>query len=112
MLPQEHRLRHEKEIKTLFACGKSVFGTELGLKYLRNDLKVSRFAIVVGVKVSKRAVTRNRLKRQIRAIIQLLLPETAPGYDILILTKKDALKKTYAELDNQIQLLFKKTPLL
>ena len=70
MLPVEHRLRQEKDIKTLLAKGKGVFDDVVGLKMRSNGGLPSRFAVVVGTKVSKRAVVRNLLRRRIRAVVE------------------------------------------
>lgn len=111
MLPQAHRLRHEKDIKTLFARGKSVFGDDVGLKFRKNTEDVSRFAVSVGVKVSKRAVDRNRLKRQLREIVRQHIQELSPGYDVMIIGRASALGKKTSVLEEQLMGLFKKTPL-
>jgi len=112
MLPSEYRLRHEKDIKTLFARGKSVFGIWVGMKYRPNGLEVSRFAIAVGTKVSKKAVVRNRLKRQIRAVIQDHLTEMKPGFDVLFFVKKEILEKDFKEIEKQVLQSLKKANLL
>lgn len=112
MLPQAYRLRLEKDIKTLFARGKSVFGSLVGMKFRANALPVSRFAIVAGVKVSKKAVVRNRLKRQVRAIIHELLSKIAPGYDVLLYLKHQAVDKSSEELKKEVFAGFKKAKLL
>ena len=112
MLSSEYRLRHEKDIKALFARGKSVFGIWLGMKFQPNKLSVSRFAVVVGTKVSKKAVVRNRLKRQIRAVIQEYLPRTNPGYDVLFFLKKEAIGKDFEEISKQVVQSLKKARLL
>ncbi|HAU65813.1 MAG: Ribonuclease P protein component [Candidatus Uhrbacteria bacterium GW2011_GWF2_39_13] len=112
MLSPEYRLRHEKDIKALFARGKSVFGIWLGMKFQPNKLPVSRFAVVVGTKVSKKAVVRNRLKRQIRAVIQVNLLQINPGYDILFFLKKEAVGKDFEEISKQVVQSLKKARLL
>lgn len=112
MLPSEYRLRHEKDIKTLFARGKSVFGIWVGMKYRKNGLQNSRFAVVAGIKVSKKAVVRNRLKRQVRAVIHERLEQIAPGYDVILFMKKEILEKDFKEIENQILQSLKKAKLL
>ena len=111
MLPQAHRLRLEKDIKTLFSRGKSVFGTFVGLKFSKNNLPVSRFAVVAGVKVSKKAVVRNRLKRQVRAIVQEALPNIPPGYDVLLFFKPSGADKAFDVLKSQVLTSLKKAKL-
>lgn len=112
MLPKEHRLKRESEIKTLLKKGRSVFGMYLRLKYLKNDLEISRFAIVAGLKISKKAVVRNRLKRQVRAIIQEHLDRIAEGFDIMVMLKKEAIGKTSKDLEEDLLKSFKKAKLL
>jgi len=112
MLPQAHRLRLEKDIKTLFARGKSVFGSSVGIKFRANALPVSRFAVVAGVKVSKKAVIRNRLKRQVRAIVHEALPQIAPSYDVLLYLKPPAVDKPFEDLKKEILAGLKKAKLL
>ncbi len=112
MLPQEYRLRHEKDVKTLFAKGRSVFGSLVGMKIRPNGLLVSRFAVVVGVKTAKSAVDRNRIKRRVRAIIYAHLLQMKGGWDVGLLPRKEALSAKYAELETQLLSSFKKARLL
>lgn len=102
MLPQKHRLRLEKEIKTLFAKGKSVFGNSVIIRYRRNDFNFPRFAFVVGTKVSKKAVDRNKIKRRLRAIVYKQLGNIMSGVDIVFLVRKEALGASFAKLETQV----------
>lgn|SRR3989338_2674636 len=111
MLPQEHRLRHDADIKTLFSKGKSVFDGVLSLKYRRNELSVSRFAVVVGTKVSKNAVDRNRIRRRVREGLRTRLPRIQPGFDAVIMARPAAIKIKNPELDNILERVLKKSPL-
>lgn len=113
MLPQENRLRHEKDIKTLFGKqAKGVFDPVAGLKFVRRNAGVSRFAVTVGVKVSKKAVVRNRIRRQIRAMIHEHLPDLASGYDVLVLVRPLAVSKTREEIHKHLVSSLKKAKLL
>lgn len=111
MLARDFRLRQEKDIKTLFARGKSVFGLTLGLKLRPNKERVSRFGFSVGLKVSKSAVARNQLKRRLRAIVHAHLSEIGSGYDVMVIGRKEALNKTYEELEKELVSLFVKAGL-
>lgn len=112
MLPKEYRLRHEKDIKALFASAKSVFGHAAGVKFRKNKRGHSRFAVVVGSKVSKSAVVRNRIRRQIRAFIEQHLEEISPGYDVLVLVRPDAARLARPDIRRQMKRMFKKAGLL
>ena len=112
MLPSHNRLRHDKDIKALFGKAGSVFDRVCGLKYKKNNLEQSRFASVVGTKVSKRAVDRNRVKRQIRAMIEENLHKITSGYDVAILVGPSAMAKSREEIEKSLLKSFKKAKLL
>lgn len=115
MLPNIYRLRQEKDIKALFARGKSVFDIVLGIKFKRNNFSHSRFAVVVGSKISKRAVVRNLIKRRLRAVLEKHLEDFRPGFDVIILVKEGVTKRAFVDLESELLGLLeragiKKTP--
>lgn len=99
MLPSAHRLRHEKDIKALFSEGKGVFDATCGLKYRKNGHAYSRFAVVVGTKVSKNAVVRNKIRRRVRSVLEKRLGEIKPGFDVAFLARAGAEKKDFAAIE-------------
>lgn len=107
-----NRLRNDTDIKTLFSRGKSVFDNSIGIKFRKNQLADSRFAVVVGIKVSKKAVVRNRLKRRIRAIVEKQIPNLQKGFDIMFIVKKESIILTPVELEAQLTRMFKRAKLL
>lgn len=112
MLPQNNRLRKEKDIDKVFKTGKSVFDPVCGFKFLPNGLPDSRFAIMVGVKIYKSAVKRNRLRRQIREIIHLNLKKIKPGLDFTFIVRPEAKTADYQVLEKTILSGLKKARLL
>jgi ribonuclease P protein component len=50
----------------------------------------AQIGISISTKVSKRAVVRNRLKRQIAAALYELLPKISPGWRIVVVVKPTA----------------------
>ncbi len=112
MLPELHRLRHEKDMKTLFARGRSVFGSLVGMKMCPNGLPVSRFAVVVGVKTAKSAVDRNRIKRRVRSIVQTHISRVKGGFDVCLLPRKEALTAKHKDVEASLMASFKKGKLL
>lgn len=106
------RLQKDQDIKRVFAKGRGVYDDLAGIKFLQNGLKKTRFAIVVGTKVAKTAVARNRLKRQIRAILAKKERLLVQGYDVVILTRPLAIGATSVVIDEHLTRALKKGKLL
>lgn len=78
------------------------------IKAETRDRLPSRIAVVVSTKVHKRAVVRNRVRRQIQAALQSLLSRLKPGKLIVITVKTSAIECDYYEFLQQLeQLLIK-----
>lgn len=103
MLKQDNRLTKKKDFDQVFKSGKSSFNKLLGVKSLKNDLKINRFGIVVGSKVSKKAVERNKIKRRIRAIVKIEIDRVKPGQDIVIITLPEIREKNFSEIEGAVK---------
>lgn len=112
MLAAKNRLQKEKDIKNVLKNGKSFFSTRLGVKFIKNNLDSSRFAFIISLKISKKAVKRNRLKRQLREIIRLAINEIDKGNDIVVLTRPGILDLEYNDLKNELFGVIKKAKLI
>lgn len=82
------------------------------MKVRENHLPHSRFGIVVGIKVHKRAVKRNLVKRRISEIIRKNLAAIKKGYDFMVLTQPKSVDTEYAELETQVLSCLKKLGML
>jgi ribonuclease P protein component len=67
----------------------------------------TRIGISISQKVSKRAVVRNRIKRQLKAILQLLLPQIAPGWQLVIVVKSSATQCGYEQFLQELKQLLR-----
>lgn len=103
MLPMSNRLTKSKDFKRVFEKGRYLKGHSLALKFEKNGLDKSRFGFVVGLKVSKKSATRNRTKRQLRAIIQDMLKKIKNGYDVIIVARPEILEKSYQEIKEELK---------
>ncbi|KKW28913.1 MAG: Ribonuclease P protein component [Candidatus Uhrbacteria bacterium GW2011_GWD2_52_7] len=112
MLPPLHRLRLDNDIKRVLKSKSGAFDPVCGIKLTKNNLAVSRFAIVVSNKVSKSAVQRNALRRQYRDIIHRSLAQIAPGFDVILLVSKPAIVSDYAEKEVKLRSAMKRARLL
>lgn len=66
MLPQANRIKKKKDFDFIFKNGRSFKDRFLVLKAAENGLSVTRIGIIVSLKVSKKAVVRNKIRRNIR----------------------------------------------
>ena len=115
MLPPKYRLRKMKDWGILFKEGRFVGGQFLTVKlwriepekypkrdYSTNSLKIG---FAVGLKISKSAVKRNKIKRQLREVVRLLLKENKlkEGYFVGVLAKPAILGKDYQEIEEDLE---------
>lgn len=87
MLPFKNRIKKEKDFRKVFDAGKFVSLNLASMKFIPNNLEETRFGFIVSKKVSKKAVTRNRLKRIFREQARLSLKKIKPGLDIVVIVK-------------------------
>lgn len=113
MLPFQNRLTKKKDIEAVFKYGNFFSFGDISLKVSENKLKETKIGIVVGLKFSKKAVERNRVKRQIREIIRAKLNRIRSGFDIILIPKKSEkgrLDKN--DFEKLIEEVFKKSNLI
>jgi ribonuclease P protein component len=111
MLPKTQRIRKKKDFDRIFKIGKVKFATGYVLKYAQNELDYSRFGIIVGLKVAKKAVVRNRIKRKIRGMLEACHSKIRPGFEIVIICTNKLIEFKNEPLNNELMLLFKKSGL-
>ena len=111
-LPKQYRLTRTGEFSKVYQYGKQASTRHLVVKALEMPEQLSRscsrFGITISQKVSKRAVVRNRLKRQVRAVIQKLLPQFKPGLWIVIVLRSPAVECDYWQFLQELEQLFLK----
>jgi ribonuclease P protein component len=90
MLGPSNRLRKAPDIARVYKRG-SYGGSSgvLSVKALLSGHAQSRLVVVVGKKVSKKAVIRNRIRRQILGDIQRRWETLKTGYDIVVSVHQD-----------------------
>ncbi len=110
-MPSSNRLKSRHDFRAVFREGFRCHGSYMTLRALQpcndklpssdtpNDregekpagnLTSVRIGISISTKVSKKAVVRNRLKRQISAVLYELLPKLAPEWRLVVVVKPTA----------------------
>jgi ribonuclease P protein component len=125
MLKPENRLKKTRDFNLVIKHGRWVNAEFFDLKYLElaknreffpkkedpeDFVKQLKLAFSVGLKLSKSAVKRNRLRRQMREAARLLIKDERlkNGYFILFVAKKGSMDLDYAKISQEISLLLKK----
>lgn len=112
MLPNLNRLKKKKDFEKVFKLGKGVKQDFIALKLNRNGLENSRFGLVVSLKVSKKAVVRNKVKRRLREIIRARIKDIKKGFDVALIALPGSDTKDFEETKKLIEKLFKKVRIL
>lgn len=111
MFSQQYRLRSEKDVMRAVRSKRGVFDRACGVKFVLTEIGNPRFVIVVSTKVSKRAVVRNKVRRQYREICKMFIPRL-PSADIALLVSKPALELSFQDMRDQLEKNFIKAKLL
>ena len=106
MLPKQNRLKKKKDFERVMKQGKGFRQGFLFLKINQNDLDISRFGFIVSKKNSKKAVVRNRLKRQLREVVKVTLPNIKKGIDCVLIALSGAEDKSFQEIEESIAKIF------
>jgi len=88
-LTKSERIRRRSEFSALFESGRRIHTGNLTVILGRNPSGTRRLGLVVGRRVAKTAVRRNRMKRLLREFFRLNKHRLPASQDILIVARKD-----------------------
>nr|WP_199306564.1 ribonuclease P protein component [Anabaena sphaerica] len=107
-MPKAYRLKSRKDFQAVFREGIRCHSSHFTLRALKpsrpkdpcldhgamtiqssscEDLASTKIGVSISTKVSKRAVVRNRIKRQITTALYQLLPKFSPGWRLVVIVK-------------------------
>lgn len=92
-------------IPVLNKTGKRFVTPSMHLLVSKNGSTNSSFAIVVGVKIQKSAVKRNRIKRIIREAFNQVLPSVTSPIHCLSIVKKDCSMNKTQDIIKELEVL-------
>lgn len=121
-LPQPNRLKLRRDFQAVYHKGIRRTGRYLILRGLpgrisspkdsmqeKRTIDEGRLPTMIGIsisqKVSKKAVVRNRIKRQIRGILRQLLPRLSPGWQLVVVVRPGAEGCEYAHFLRELEQL-------
>ncbi len=108
MLPKSFRLSLKRDFENIFTTGRSYQGKFFRFKILKNNFKSSRFAVVVSLRVSKKAVVRNKIRRRAWSVINSLPYVFNNKLDIILIALPEATKASFFDLRLEITNFFTK----
>ena len=121
-LSKPNRLKHRKDFNQVYQRGLRRNSANLTLRALHCSRVLARkpcvaegiseltlppaqIGISISLKVSKRAVVRNRIKRQIRAALRQLLPRLAAGWKLVVIVRPQAVECDYFQFLQELEQL-------
>jgi len=107
MLKKENRIKKKNDFALIFKNGKNLKAGFFILKVLNNNLQLSRLAIIISQKVSKKAVERNRLRRLISSIFEENFKQLQTGFDFVFLVLPNIKDKDNLEIKAKVVEVFK-----
>lgn len=114
MLPLKNRLKADRDFKRVLKIGRFFNSKEMRIKAAANDLSYSRFGFVISTAVDKRSVVRNRIKRQTREVIRLMLKKNLlePGFDVVIILGRGLKDLPLLEIEQKVILALNRLKIL
>ena len=99
MLSRKYRFHSRGGVKYVYQKGKTIRKSKMSLVFCDNTRGFTRIAVVVSKKVSKTAVSRNRIRRRIYEAIRENMEFVPLKRDyIFVVYSADILKMPYKEL--------------
>ncbi len=109
-MEKANRLRKNSEFRRVYRRGKSLSNRYLVLIYKKNGLSDSRIGFSVSKKFGK-AVDRNRIKRQLKAICREQISQIKSGYDMVFVVRAQSGQADFKQLKSSVDGLLKRARL-
>ncbi|MEW6610599.1 MAG: ribonuclease P protein component [Patescibacteria group bacterium] len=99
MLSSQYRLKRSEDYIRLYREGKTTTCAWMKMCYRRNGRMGTRIGFVVPNTVIKHATGRNRLRRQLRTVVQKNFPFFPVGYDVVFVVKRYSLSLPFSAIE-------------
>ena len=91
------RLRHHLDFEQARVTGRTWRHRWVSLNSVPNGLTHNRYGFIVSKRVGG-AVTRNRIKRQLRSALRTLHPTLAVGHDLIWIARNEIVGQPYSDI--------------
>lgn len=105
MLSTNKKLHLNNDFNKVFKTGRSIYGRFLGVKSLDKNQSISRFGVILGIKINKSAVRRHLLKRRIFNIIAKIEDKLPFSRDYVIIALPLIKEASITELEQELKQL-------
>lgn len=110
MLPTAKRLIKKEDFFEVHRGGRRFFADNLEIQVLEKKNGGIRIGFIVGMGFSKKAVERNKMKRELRAIFRREMENIKKDTDIVVVAKKMPVKKrTNTDLSDLVRDILEKS---
>jgi ribonuclease P protein component len=107
----ELRLRRAEDFQHLRQVGITQHHRLMVLSYTHNELTHNRYGFIVSKQLGK-AVTRNLIRRRLRAVIRTLDPQLKSGFDVVIIARSPLAEQPFDVLQRTVNELFRRAELV
>lgn len=108
MLPKSHRIRKKKEFDHIYSQHKKVRSDNMQIlvHYVNEEekkefCKYPRFGFIVTKKIGN-AITRNRIKRQLREIVRLNIINFKNNFEAIIIPYPQIVQFNYQQIEKEL----------
>ena len=105
-----YRLKKNYQYNYVYKHAESVADRNFVMLYCSSNAKQTKFGFSVSKKYGK-AVARNRIRRQMKAAVNALIPQVKEGYNVIFIPRKHE-PYLFEEVSSSIGYLLKKAVLL
>lgn len=106
-MKKNERLKKNRDFRKIYNRGKSFVHPIVVVYVLPNFMDKNRVGFTVSKKIGG-AVQRNRVKRLLREVYNLVKPNLQPGYDFIFLARPRIKNKNFWQIESAVAGLLKK----
>ncbi|MDD3822085.1 MAG: ribonuclease P protein component [Bacilli bacterium] len=110
-MKQKNRIKNNNTFVSIITNHKPIINNYYLLFYVKNNLSECRFGISVGKRI-KKAVTRNKIKRQIRAVLRETMEKIKIPVDVIIIVRPGIEKLSFQDKKENLMSIMKRAKLI